>query len=198
MDWPRWSDNITKPEGSCIFSQQPACEPYRLRVESCTPGHTISLKSLLVLSFRLCHELCLPRDAFILRIYRTFSALYRPMPHLFSSPSSRHWNNTSATNSLYYEDASTPALAAVPLRSSIFCDVTRRRWVFGSRRFEMTYRSHHEGSRCRQTTIQVPVWVSQKIKFSSIKLLTTFGFRSLYHHLWHRLALSAYRRFGRS
>jgi hypothetical protein len=68
---------------------------------SCTPGHTISLKSVLEFSFHLCHELCLPRGTFLLWISRRFSALYRPMSHPFPSPSSHNWNNTSATNSLY-------------------------------------------------------------------------------------------------
>lgn len=73
---------------------------------SCTSWHTISLKSVLVFSFHLCHELCLQRGAFLLWISRRFSALYRPTSHQFPSPSSHKWNNTSATNSLFDEDAS--------------------------------------------------------------------------------------------
>jgi hypothetical protein len=88
---------------------------------SCTPGHTISSKSVLVFSFHLCHELCLPRGTFLLWISRTFSALYRPMSHPFPSLSSHNWNNTSATNSLYYEDASNRS-GAVGVFDFLRCD----------------------------------------------------------------------------
>jgi hypothetical protein len=49
--------------------------------------------------------------------------------------------------------ASSEALTAVQLRGPFSCDIMLSQWVTGSRRFEATYCSHLQGSKCSRWMI---------------------------------------------